>query len=123
MTRTRASAKQAGSSFERLICDYLARHIDDRIDRRVKNGAKDRGDVAGLRVHGRRVVGEAKNTARVELGSWIGEAHTEMRNDDAIAGVVFAKRHGKGAAGEQWVHMTVADFVAIVTGIRPEETN
>ena len=46
MTRSRATAKQAGSLFERSIADYLAVALnDDRIDRRVKTGAKDKGDI------------------------------------------------------------------------------
>ncbi|WP_416063475.1 hypothetical protein [Rhodococcus indonesiensis] len=29
---------------------------DDRIDRRVKNGNRDRGDIGGIRLHGQRIV-------------------------------------------------------------------
>ena len=56
MTRTRASAKAAGTRFERLIADTLAAHVDDRIDRRAKTGARDKGDIGGLRHMGGRVV-------------------------------------------------------------------
>ena len=34
MTRNRKSAKAAGARFERDIADFLAAHVDDRIDRR-----------------------------------------------------------------------------------------
>ena len=63
MSRTRASAKSAGASFERLVADYLAHELeDDHIDRRVKMGANDRGDIASLRtIRGARVVVEVKN--------------------------------------------------------------
>jgi hypothetical protein len=117
--RSRRSAKAAGSSFERLVADYLADTVDDRIDRRVKTGARDKGDIAGVRVHGQRVVLEAKNTARINLGSWAAEAETERVNDDALVGLIVHKRHGKGQAGDQWVTMTLADFVALTTGARP----
>ena len=40
-------------------------------------------------------------------------------NDDAVAGVVVHKRHGKGAPGAQWVTMTVDDLIALLTGERP----
>lgn len=116
MTRTRASAKAAGSKFERDIADHLAKLVDDRIDRRVKTGAKDRGDIGGVRVHGQRLVLECKNTSRINLGTWITEAHTEAGNDDALAGVIVHKRHGKGKPGDQWVTMTVNDLIAIITG-------
>jgi hypothetical protein len=117
--RSRRSAKAAGSSFERLVADYLALTVDDRIDRRVKTGARDKGDIAGVRVHGRRVVLEAKNTARINLGSWAAEAEAERVNDDALVGLIVHKRHGKGRPGDQWVTMTLADFVALTTGARP----
>ena len=116
MARTRASAKQAGSRFEREIADHLASNLDDRIDRRVKTGAKDRGDIGGVRVHGQRVVIECKNTARINLAGWISEAHTQAGNDDALAGVVVHKRHGKGDPGKQWVTMTVDDLIALLSG-------
>jgi len=117
--RSRRSAKAAGSSFERLVADYLAGVVDDRIDRRVKTGARDKGDIAGVRVHGQRVVLEAKNTARINLGTWAAEAEVERVNDDALVGVVVHKRHGKGSAGDQWVTMTLADLAALLTGSRP----
>jgi hypothetical protein len=118
MTRTRASAKKAGSSFERSIADYLAAAIDDRIDRRVKNGTKDRGDIGGVRIFGQRVVLECKNTAKTSLGTWATEAETERGNDDALAGVIVHKRHGKGQPADQWVTLTLADFAALLTGNR-----
>lgn len=116
MTRNRASAKKAGSWFERAIADYLAAHVDDRIDRRVKNGSNDRGDITGLRHMGNRVVVECKNTARLELGKWATEAEIERGNDDAIAAAIASKRHGNAQPGDQWIHMTLRDFVALLTG-------
>lgn len=119
MTRTRASAKAAGSRFERSIADYLAGVVDDRIDRRVKTGAADKGDIGGVRVHGRRLALECKDTARTDLAGWIREAHAEADNDGALAGVVVAKRRGVADPGRQWVHMTLDDLVALITGMRP----
>lgn len=118
MTRSRASAKKAGSSFERSTADYLAANIDDRIDRRVKSGAKDRGDIGGVRHMGGRVVLECKNTAKTSLGTWATEAEIERGNDDALAGVIVHKRVGKAAPGDQWVTMTLANFTALLTGNR-----
>lgn len=120
MTRSRASAKAAGARFERLIADTLADHVDDRIDRRVKTGASDRGDVGGLRVHGERVVVECKDTNRLELGVWVTEADVERGNDAAIAGLVVHKRRGHGAGLDQYVTCTVRDLIALVTGERPD---
>lgn len=122
MSRSRASAKKAGASFERSIADALAAALDDdRIDRRVKRGIADRGDIAGVRIHGQRLVIESKNCARQELPDWTREAQREAVNDGALAGVVIAKRHGVSDPMQQWVHMTVAELVALITGHRPEE--
>lgn len=118
MSRTRATAKKAGSSFERLVADYLATHVDDRIDRRVKNGTKDRGDIAGLRHMGHRVVIECKNTAKIALGGWATEAEVERGNDDALAGIIVHKRVGKGRPEDQWVTLTLGELVALLTGTR-----
>lgn len=120
MTRNRRSARQAGSRFEREVADYLADKVDDRIDRRVKGGSKDRGDIGGLRHMGQKVAIECKNTSRINLGTWMNEAHTAMGNDDAGVGLVIHKRHGKGQPGDQWVTMTLDDLVALLTG-EPKE--
>lgn len=118
MTRTRRSAKDAGARFERSIADYLARVLDDdRIDRRVRNGANDRGDVAGVRLRGERVVIECKDYGgRHKLPEWLKEAETERGNDDAAYGVVAWKRRGTADPAEQFVTMTARTFAAMVAG-------
>lgn len=122
MTRSRASAKTAGTRHETAIAAYFAEHVDDRIERRAKTGAKDRGDISGLRAPGGgRIVVEAKNVTRIDLGTWAREAEIERGNDDAIAALVVHKRHGVGDPGAQWVTCTLRDLVAILTNRRPEE--
>lgn len=121
MGRTRRSARQAGARFERLIADYLRDTVDDRIDRKVRTGAKDTGDIGGVRHHGRRITIEAKDYGgRLLPAQWCEEAHTEMGNDDGIAGIVIAKRRGTTDPGSQWAIMTVNDLVALLTGSRPD---
>lgn len=121
MARSRASAKAAGTRHETSVVTYLAEHLDDdRIERRSKNGAKDRGDVTGVKHLGQRVVIEAKDYGgQVKVGPWLNEAETERGNDDAGVGLVVAKRRGTTAAGEQVVMMTLADLVSLMTGARP----
>lgn len=119
MTRSRASARAAGARFERQIADWLASNLDDRIDRRVKRGLKDRGDIGGVRHRGERVVLELKDTARTDLAGWIREAHLEARNDDARIGVVVAKRRGTTNPADQWVHMTLADLAWLLGADHP----
>lgn len=125
MSRNRKSAKQAGQLFESHVAGYLADALDDdRIERRAKNGNKDRGDIGGVRtMSGQRVVVECKNTAKLALGVWITEAETERGNDDAAVGVVVHKRVGKGAKqmGEQYVTMTLEAFALLLGGEKPHQ--
>lgn len=122
--RTRSSAKAAGATFERQIADYLRDNLDDRIDRRVKTGAADKGDLANIRISsllgGGRVVAELKNTAKLNVGPHLQEAEKERVNDSATVGVVVSKRHGIGDAGKQLVIMTVDDFIGLLIGERPK---
>lgn len=105
---------------ETLVASYLSQQVDDRIERRVKNGAKDRGDISGLRVLGNRVVIEVKDYGGQMLpGTWVEEAHLEAGNDDAAVGIVAIKRRGTRIPGEQYVLMTLADLVTLITGDKP----
>jgi hypothetical protein len=122
MTRSRTSAKQAGTRFETAIASALAAALDDdRIERRTRNGAKDRGDISGIRFHGQRVVIECKDTAAMRLPEWTAEARLEAGNDDALVGLVVHKRHGVGDPLRQWVTCELRDLVAILTGQRGDE--
>lgn len=118
MTRSRATAKQAGTWLERITAEFLAfRLADDRIERRTKNGAKDRGDISGVKtVRGGRVVIECKNEKRDNLPGWIREAEVERGNDDAVIGVVVHKRHGSMVPAQQYVSMTLETFARLLEG-------
>jgi hypothetical protein len=114
---------------ERMAADYLAEHVDDRIDRRVKTGAADKGDIGGVRFWKvrtgstglGRVVVEVKDCAKIQLGPWLAEAETERVNDGADVGLVIFKAHGKGAPGDQRVVMTLRDLATLLSGRRPAE--
>ena len=117
MARNRQSAKAAGTRFERLISDFLRDNLDDRIDRRVKTGAKDCGDIANVRdSHNRRIVIEAKDYGgKLNLPQWTKEAHQEAENDGAHVGLVIAKRRGTTDPGKQWVAMDLNDLIQLLT--------
>ena len=120
MTRNRKSAKDAGRKLETATADYL-RHVlhAEHIEVRARNGNKDRGDISGLVHMGGRIVVECKDYGgQIKAAEWTREAEIERGNDDAVAGIVVAKRRGTTAPGEQWVVMTLADLVSILTGSR-----
>ena len=119
MARNRNSAKAAGQRFESLVAAYMNRHVDDRIERRRQGGNQDRGDISGLRHMGQRIVVECKDYGgQLKPGPWVEEAGRERGNDDAGVGIVVAKRRGTTAPGDQFVLMTLADLVALLTGSR-----
>jgi hypothetical protein len=105
---SRSRAK--GTAWESAIVDYLRANGAPHAERRAMNGAKDRGDLAGLPG----VVCEAKSAARLELGSWLAEAEAERDNDGAAIGFVWAKRRGKTSAGDGYVIMSGATLVALL---------
>lgn len=124
MGRNLRSAKAAGSRFERLIAD----HLNDRlyglsVDRQVKTGGRDSGDIAGVHLAGKRIAIECKNVTRLDLPKWVREAHTEAGNIGGAAGVVIHKRHGNGKPEDQWVTMTVTDLVTIINLFNERNTD
>ena len=119
MSRTRKSAKQAGARFERMVADYLAEKLGDSdIDRQIKTGASDLGDIRGVYIHGLPVAVECKDYGGLnELSAWYCEAEVERGNKDAGYGVVVWKRRCYGAPEDQHVSMTLDTFAAIVAGV------
>lgn len=118
MTRNRASAKKAGTSFERMVADYLRDYFeDDNIDRQVKTGRDDKGDIRGVKtIRGTKVVIECKSVSRDNLPLWIREAQIEAGNADTPIGVVAHKRFGSGRAADQYVSMDLATFALLLEG-------
>ena len=100
-----------GTSWESAIVTYLQSVGWPTAERRALNGAKDRGDIAGIVG----VVIEAKNASRVELAAWLDEANAEAANDGAEVGVVWFKRRGKTNPRDGFVLMDGHSFVTLLT--------
>jgi hypothetical protein len=110
-----------GGVFERLVANYLALELHDPdIDRQVKTGAADKGDIRGVKIHGQPLAIEAKNWKANAIPTALREAEVERINKGALAGIGIIKRHGKGQPQDQIVVMTLKDFVAILKGSRAE---
>jgi hypothetical protein len=107
-------SKAKGTSFETLIADYLRDNWDDRVGRRPLSGAADKGDIANFRVAGNRLVVECKNEAKVNLAGWLTEAQQEAVNDEALVGMVVAKRRGKGTPEDQYVILSLGDLLKLL---------
>lgn len=109
--------KSRGTAFESAIVGWLQWRLGTRdIERRTLNGTRDRGDVAGLKVHGQRVVLELKAHARHELAAWLDEAELEAGNDDALLGAVVFKKRGTADPACQYVLMSLGSFAALIDG-------
>ena len=116
-------SKRKGSAFEGQVARYLAQAMDDdRIERRTLQGVNDRGDIAGVKVNGKRVVIECKAEKALRVTEYLREAETERENDGAAFGVVVSKRRGIGEArtGEQLVLMTLDTFARLLKGFNNE---
>jgi hypothetical protein len=130
VSRSRKTAKQAGTAMETMVVRYLAERLnDDRIERRRQSGAKDRGDVTGVRTPlGERVVIEIKDYGgQLKPGPWLNEVAVEAGNDDAPVGVVVAKRRGTTDPAAQFVLMDLGTLAVLlgapVHPFRPEVIN
>lgn len=116
-------SKRKGSAFEGQVARYLAQALDDdSIERRTLGGVNDRGDIAGVKINGKRVVVECKAEKALRVTEYLREAEAERENDGAEFGVVVSKRRGVGETrtGEQLVLMTLETFARIVKGFNDD---
>jgi len=109
MSRTRASAKQAGTKWESAIVTYLIERGFPGIERRAKAGANDKGDISGLPL-----VIEAKDCRQMTLSGWLEEARVEADNADVAIGVVWAKKRGQGSPARGYVVMDGESFTRLL---------
>jgi hypothetical protein len=117
-----SASKRRGTAWESAIVDYLRANGAPHAERRALNGAKDRGDIAGIPG----CVIEAKSAARVELAAWLDEAHAERDNDGADLGVVWFKRRGKTSPGDGFVLMSgnaLRELLMHAGYLAPKETS
>lgn len=115
MTRSRASAKKAGTSWETEIVRALNAHGWPHAERRRLAGARDRGDIAGIAGW----VIEAKNTNRLDLAGAVDEAIAEARNDNTGVfgvshGAAWIKRKGRSKAEDGYVVLTGSTFMQLL---------
>lgn len=114
MTRSRASAKKAGSAWETEICTFLTEG-GIPAERRARKGALDTGDISGL---GPMFACEAKDTHALTLASWIAEANVEALNAHADIGVAWAKRARKSSPGDAYVLLDGNAFLRLLLKLR-----
>lgn len=110
MSRSRRTAKQAGTSWESAIRDYLIARGWPHAERRARTGARDQGDITG-------VIGvciEAKNTNRIELASFLDQAMEEGVHAGADVSAAWIKRRGKTSPESGYVLMDGATFTRLL---------
>ena len=115
---SRQTAK--GTRFETQVAEYMRSRLHMPIERRAKCGAKDMGDLAGVRIAGFDCVVECKNHAAMRLPDWLAEAEAEKANAEASFGVVVHKRRGCGdkSMGDTYVTMTLDTLCDIAQAVR-----
>lgn len=104
-------SKRKGTDAEVVVRDYLRAGGFVHAERLPSEGAKDRGDIAGIDP---RVVIEIKNCEHLDLGGWMREVAKETANAEADIGVVWHKRRGKATADEWYVTMTGETFLQLL---------
>lgn len=94
-------SKRIGTAWESCVVEFLRANGVVHAERRTLNGAKDRGDIAGIPG----LVIECKNERTTTLASYLDEAERERINDGARIGLAWFKRRGKTSPGSGYVLM------------------
>lgn len=105
-----SAAKAKGTRWESKIVEFLQMCGWPHVERRTLNGAKDKGDIAGIPG----VVIEAKNQSRTTLAEWVDEAVYEGKNARADVSAVWMHRRGRSDAGDGYVVMTGQQFAKLL---------
>lgn len=98
MSRSRQTAKKAGTAFETACAKYLSTALHKKITRMPKSGASDRGDLYGVECHGEPMAVECKSPGKESswrVSEWWRETETEMLNYGARYGMLIIKRYRK----------------------------
>lgn len=96
MSRSRSSAKKAGTQFETDVSEYLKKRLGKPILRMPKSGSVDKGDIAGVQKAGKDVAIECKSPGRnspLQLPKWAKETETEAKNLGTKYGILLIKRY------------------------------
>lgn len=105
-----SASKRAGTAWETLVVSFLRSAGWPHAERRALNGAKDRGDIAGVPL----VVIECKAAKTMELGPWLQETHLERDHDGADIGVTWIKRRGFRSPAHGYVLMDGTTFIQLL---------
>lgn len=116
-------SKAKGTQFESAVVRWLRSMLDDeRIERRALHGAKDMGDVFGIRAHGYEGIAECKDYrawSRADLERWKAQTLAERDNADAGFALLVVHRHGCNSKadspsfGENHCFVTIGDLMRI----------
>lgn len=104
-------SRRLGTTWETAVVTWL-RDYWPNAERRALNGAKDRGDIAGIPL----VVIECKNAKTITLAAWLDELAAEMANDTAEVGALWVKRRGKASAGDGYIVLHPTVLVRLLKG-------
>ena len=99
-------SKAKGTAAEVAVRDTLRDAGYTAAERLPTEGARDRGDIAGVPV-----VIEVKACREMDLAGWLREADREASNARLDIGVVWHKRRGTTDPLQWYVTMTGADFL------------
>lgn len=103
-------SKAKGTKAEVQVRDYLRAHGYPYAERIPTEGAKDRGDIAG--VSG--VTIEVKAVREMSLSTWVDEARKEAANARTPVGVVWHKRRGTTDPSQWYVSMDGETFMRLL---------
>ncbi len=108
-----SASKAKGTAFETLVLGAVQQYRPQA----RRSPAAGNQDVGDIYIPGEeRFVLECKNVKATDLSGWLAEAREEAdrANGTASGAVVVHKRRGKGDAFDQYVTLTLGDFLDLV---------
>lgn len=107
------ASRDKGARYERKIAGFLSDGLEVPFERRLEQWRSGGDDLVHEFEPWLSI--EAKDVAAVSLGSWIDQS---VESAGSRLGVVFHHRRGNSDPARDFVTMTGADFVAVVSSIR-----
>jgi hypothetical protein len=113
VVRPVTASKKRGTAFESAVVAWLRANGRPQVERRALNGARDRGDIAGLP----NSVLECKATSRLDLAGAVDEARVEAANAGVDLYAAVIKRRGRGDPGDAYVVTDLRTWNRMLGGV------
>jgi hypothetical protein len=105
-----SAQKRTGTEFEVRVREYLKAKLGREVIRLAQSGTNDIGD---LMIEGIPITIEVKAVKKMDLGTWMNELATEVKNRGTKLGLLFHKRRNHNVA-RSYCTLELGDMVELL---------